>query len=323
MEIYCLVGVYMQDIGIIISNQESYSMSSQIQFSDKMLGMHVGQKVKSLRRKLSITRRQLAEKSSISERYIGQLENGQANVSLNVLNRIVVELGAQITDVLPEVEHKLAHKPLSRLLGSLERDQLEQVYQTVSKTFTSPKLPSKGIALVGMRGAGKSSLGSKLSKLCDIKFVRLTHVIAENAGMTVGELIELRGEKGFRRIEREVLEDLVAAPGRIILETSGGLVGSPESYALVREHFTTIWVKATPEEHMQRVIDQNDLRPMSGRSSAMADLKSLLAEREPAYALADFKLNTSNRSERDCLGELTEITVPALSRQPIPNEAAE
>ncbi|MGI9372111.1 MAG: shikimate kinase [Hyphomicrobiales bacterium] len=298
-------------------------MVSHLPFSDQILGVHVGRRVKSLRRKLNLTRRELAERSSISERYIGQLENGQANASLNVLNRIVTELGTSIACVLPRNKDRIHHEPLNRLLSSLDDEQLEQVFRLVSNKFETQQHPSKGIALVGMRGAGKTSLGSKLSELSGIPFVRLTKLIADQTKMTIGELIELRGINGFRRLEHEALQKIASQPEKIILETSGGFVGNLASYAFLQEHFTTIWIKASPEEHMQRVIDQNDLRPMAGRSSAMSDLKALYAEREPGYRQADYVLDTSTRAERDCLGELTELACPILYRQSHRRVAAE
>ena len=183
-------------------------MVSHLPFSDQILGMHVGRRVKSLRRELGYTRRELAERSSISERYIGQLENGQANVSLNVLNRIVAELGTSIACVLPRSKERIRHEPLNRLLTSLQDDELEQVFRLVSSKFETHVHPGKGVALLGMRGAGKTSLGSSLSDLSGIPFVRLTQEIAQHNNMTVGELIELRGINGFRRLERETLEKL-------------------------------------------------------------------------------------------------------------------
>lgn len=288
-------------------------MTYQAQFPDQMLGIQVGRKVKSLRRDHALTRKQLAERANISERYIGQLENGQANVSLNVLNRIVAELGVQITNVLPGGGNGVVHEPLRRLLSVMDAQAQERAFDLLSAEFGSAPRPRKGIALIGMRGAGKSTLGHGLSGLSGIPFKRLSGMITDEAGMTMAELIELGGANGFRRLERKVLERLVGEPDRVILETSGGIVANRETYDYMRSHFTTVWVKATPEEHMQRVIDQNDLRPISGRSSAMSDLKSLLLERQRAYAKADFVLDTSGRAEKDCLGELAEIAGETLS----------
>jgi XRE family aerobic/anaerobic benzoate catabolism transcriptional regulator len=279
----------------------------------QMLGIQVGRKVKTLRRDRALTRKQLAERASISERYIGQLENGQANVSLNVLDRIVVELSARITDVLPGASKEISHDPLRRLLEELDGEELEKAFKLLSSNFGVKPHPRKGIALVGLRGAGKTTLGRELSGVSGIPFKRLTGMIADEAGMTMAELIELGGTNGLRRLEREVLNGLVEEPGPVILETSGGIVANRETYDHMRAHFVTVWVKAAPEEHMQRVIDQNDLRPISGRSSAMLDLKSLLLEREGAYAEADFVLDTSGRGKKDCLGELVEIAGEMLT----------
>jgi XRE family aerobic/anaerobic benzoate catabolism transcriptional regulator len=279
----------------------------------QMLGIQVGRKVKTLRRDRALTRKQLAERASISERYIGQLENGQANVSLNVLDRIVVELSARITDVLPGASNKISHDPLRRLLEELDGEELEKAFKLLSSNFDVNRHPRKRIALVGLRGAGKTTLGRELSGVSGIPFKRLTGMIADEAGMTMAELIELGGTNGLRRLEREVLNRLVEEPGPVILETSGGIVANRETYDHMRAHFVTVWVKAAPEEHMQRVIDQNDLRPISGRSSAMLDLKTLLLEREGAYAEADFVLDTSGRGKKDCLGELVEIAGEMLT----------
>ena len=133
-------------------------MTYQAQFPDQMLGIQVGRKVKSLRRAHAFTRKQLAERANISERYIGQLENGQANVSLNVLNRIVSELGVQITNVLPGGGHGVSHEPLCHLLSALDTDAQEKAFDLLSAEFGFAPRPRKGIALVGMRGAGKSTL---------------------------------------------------------------------------------------------------------------------------------------------------------------------
>ncbi|MGI9482760.1 MAG: shikimate kinase [Hyphomicrobiales bacterium] len=285
-------------------------------FPDRMLGMQVGRKVKCLRQENALTRKQLAEKTTVSERYIGQLENGQANVSLNVLSRIVGELGVPITNVLPGGNGASAHEPLNRLIGTLNAEERERAFNILSNHFSKAEKTPIGIALVGLRGAGKSTLGQGLSNLSSVPFCRLTALATNDAGMTLAELMELVGQNGFRRLEFEALKKLIDETEIVILETSGGVVADEETYDLVRQHFTTVWVKASAEEHMQRVIDQNDLRPMSGRSSAMSDLKALLAEREGAYSKADHVLDTTGRSERDCLGELAEIAGEVFARKP-------
>lgn len=221
----------------------------------------VGSLVREGRSRAGLTRRALAAATGISERYLALLEAGGANVSLNLLARIGAALGVSIHALIPpEAPH--------------------------------PAPAKKGIALIGLRGAGKSTLGQRLSEETGLPLVRLTQAIVERAGMETGELMELAGSNAFRRLEIEVLQGLVAQPGKIVLETSGGIVADGEAFDLVRQHFHTVWVKAAPEDHMARVIAQNDLRPMAGRDAAMDDLRRLLAEREAAYASADFVLDT-------------------------------
>jgi len=242
----------------------------------------VGLLVREGRARAGLTRRALAAATGISERYLALLEAGSANVSLNLLARIGGALDVSIHALIPPEE---PHRTSAR----------------------------KGIALIGLRGAGKSTLGERLGKETRLPFVRLTQAIVERAGMETGELMELAGSDAFRRLEIEALEDLVAQPGRIILETSGGIVADGEAFELVRRHFQTVWVKATPEDHMTRVIAQNDLRPMAGRDAAMDDLRRLLAEREAAYAQADFVLDTHGVSVDEAARRLSHMLSPALS----------
>ena len=142
--------------------------------------------------------------------------------------------------------------------------------------------------------------------------MRLTQTIVERAGMAMGELMELAGSEAFRRMEVETLQDLIAQPAQIVLETSGGIVADGEAYDLVRRHFHTVWIKATPEDHMARVVAQNDLRPMAGREAAMDDLRRLLAERRAAYEEAEFVLDTHGVSIDAAATRLHQLLEPVL-----------
>ena len=202
------------------------------------------------------------------------------------------------------------HRPTSRwlkLLGALGVQELDTAYQILSKRFRNGYADRKGIAMVGLRGAGKTTLGMELSALTGVPFVRLSQLVVERAGLETSEIMELGGPTAFRRFEFEALQSLIDQPGKVILETSGGLVADGSSYDLLINHFYTVWLRADPDEHMQRVIDQNDLRPMTGRTAAMKDLRALLHEREPVYARADHTLLTSGRSIKECLAELVSI----------------
>ena len=280
----------------------------------KLLTFEIGQRVRRLRRKHGLTRRQLSESTAISERYLGQLENGQANASINILHKIATRFGETVAALIPSSSGTAAygHLPLADLISGLTADEQQSAYQLLAARFRSGQVERKGIAMIGVRGAGKTTLGEQLSALTDVPFVRLSQLVAERAGVETSEIMELWGPTGFRRFEYEALRDLIDQPGKVILETSGGIVASDTSYDLLIERFHTVWLRADPDEHMQRVIDQNDLRPMIGRSAAMQDLIALLREREPAYGRAAHTLDTTGRSIRECLAELVDVSKPVI-----------
>lgn len=289
------------------------SQTPAIKQPAKLLSFEIGQRVRALRRDSSMTRRQLAEATAISERYLGQLENGQANASMHILHKIASHFDESIGAVIPvDGAMRLDHQPLAELLGSLSGRELEDAYRLLTKRFRGGYGDRKGIAMVGLRGAGKTTLGRELSALTDVPFVRLSQLVAERAGLETSEIMELWGPAAFRRFEYEALQDLIDQPGKVILESSGGIVADAASYDLLINHFYTVWLHAEPDEHMQRVIDQHDLRPMTGRTAAMKDLIALLREREPAYARADHTLLTSGRPVKDCLAELIGISKPVI-----------
>jgi len=283
-----------------------------------LLLFQVGQNVRALRRDNSMTRRELAEAAGISERYLGQLENGQANVSLNILNRIIAYFGVPLGAVLPATGRlQTGLEPLGLLLSRLNRAEQEEALEILTERFGGVDRRRKGVALLGLRGAGKSTLGGMASDLLGKPFVRLSQLASERSGLDIASLMELSGQKGFRRFEYETLAHLVAMPGQVILEASGGIVDDPATYDLLLKHFFTVWIRAKPEDHMQRVISQRDLRPMTGRREAMRELIGFLDERAPNYARAEYVLDTSGRSPRDCLAELVNQAVSVFD----PDEA--
>ncbi len=281
-------------------------MSMQaIQSPDDQLTARVGDAVRAARRDARLPRHALAEAAGISERYIGQLETGRANISLNVLQKIAGALNVEITDLLGQ--GTVQYAPLKGLLAGLSAQQLRDAHTVLARHFDAERQAKCGVALVGLRGAGKTALGKALAKSRGLEFVQLTHLVTERAGMTTQELVELAGLDAFRRLEREALVALIDQKTKVVLETSGGLVGAPDTYRLVLEHFHTVWVKAQPEEHMQRVVDQSDLRPMAGRPEAMNDLKALLADRQQAYSEASAVLDTSGLDEETTAQQLSRL----------------
>ncbi len=281
-------------------------MSMQaVQSTEEQLTARVGDAVRAARREARLPRHALAEAAGISERYIGQLETGRANISLNVLQKIAGALDVAITDLLDQ--GPTAYAPLNGLLAGLNARQLKDAHGLLARHFEAERQAKCGVALVGLRGAGKTALGRALATKLGLEFVQLTQLVTERAGMTTQELVELAGLDAFRRLEREALLALIDKQTKVVLETSGGLVGAPDTYRLVLEHFHTVWVKAQPEEHMQRVVDQNDLRPMAGRPEAMNDLKALLADRQQAYSEAAAVLDTSGLDEETTAQRLSHL----------------
>ena len=238
----------------------------------------MGQRLRLLRARRGMTRRILAQRSGVSERYISAVESGTGNGSILLLRALCAALHVDVAALLHDDPEPL---PAARLPGHRDR-----------------------IALIGLRGAGKSTLGRLLGLRLDRPFIELDREIEREAGMGLGEIMELHGQAGFRRMERSVLDRVIAAAPRVVLATGGGIVAEAATFGRLLESCLTVWVKASPEEHMQRVIDQGDLRPMRDNRRAMDDLRTILASREPLYARADLVLDTTGREVADSLSML-------------------
>jgi XRE family transcriptional regulator, aerobic/anaerobic benzoate catabolism transcriptional regulator len=235
----------------------------------------IGDKVRMLRGQRSISRKKLSQISGVSERYLAQLESGAGNISVAFLYRISKALGVQPQDLLSDQPTK--------------------------------KKMEHSIALIGLRGAGKSTLGRRLADCLSLDFVELNTVIEEQSGMPVSEVIALYGQEGYRELESKALDALVDRSNRIVLAVGGGIVSSPPTFATLRHAFRTVWLKASPEEHMERVRAQGDSRPMAGNPGAMAELKRILTSREDMYQLADATVDTSGKSIENNLEQLVAL----------------
>lgn len=243
----------------------------------------VGGAIRARRRALDLSRRDLAQRSGVSERFIARIEAGDGNVSL---------------------------RRLDDLARALDRPLL---------TFLAAPQPAAAprIALVGLRGAGKSSLGRRLAKRLRLPFLELDALIEEAAGLPLAQVFEIHGEPYFRRLEREVLARFVGEGGSGVLAAGGGLVTDTETWALLRAACTTVWLSAEPQDHYARVLAQGDRRPMAGQADAMAGLKALLAARRPLYAQADFTIDTSRLGLNDAVRELeAKLGRPTTRRRP-------
>jgi XRE family aerobic/anaerobic benzoate catabolism transcriptional regulator len=220
----------------------------------------LGRRARAQRLSRGWTLREIAERSGVSPRYLVQLEAGEGNISIR-----------RLADVAKALETTPA-----ALLSEADRSATPPV-----------------IALLGLRGAGKTTIGRKLAKRRRVPFVELDKRIEQAADLSLGELFSLHGEDYYRRLEREVLQDVLGGGSSMVLATGGGLVASPDTFAMLRRSATTVWLRASPEDHWNRVVRQGDRRPMADHPQAMADLRSLLAKREPLYALADHTVETS------------------------------
>jgi len=266
---------------------------------DSTYPQQLGARVRDARSRLGLSRKSLAAKSGVSERYLAQLEGGQGNISILLLRQVAAALDAPLKDLLSdEASHPIELTLLLQYLEKLSPKRLMQAKNILTSAFgdQDPRQRRNRIALIGLRGAGKSTLGRLVAERLDIPFIELDDEIEREAGTPSSEIFSLYGQHAYRRFEKRCLEKIVERHERAVIAAGGGLVTETSTYELLRSACFTVWIRATPEEHMQRVIAQGDLRPMHGREEAMADLRRILAERGELYGLADAIIDTSNKT---------------------------
>lgn len=255
----------------------------------------VGERVRMARNRKGISRRQLSELSGVSQRYLAQLEGGDGNVSIALLRKIAHSLDFEIEWLVGRDDPWTSDAiTLMRLFRQATRDQRARVMEILDPNDTGTRRSGR-VALIGLRGAGKSTLGRLAARDLGVAFVELNQVIEEVAGMPVDEVIALYGQEGYRRLEKQALVNLVATHEQLVLAVAGGIVSEPDTYNYLLRHCHTIWLKAQPEEHMNRVRGQGDERPMAGNPAAMDELKSILTSREALYAKAEAMVDTSRK----------------------------
>ena len=277
----------------------------------------LGQRVRTMRALRGMSRKVLAKVSGISERYIAQLEAGRGNVSIVLLRRVSNAMGAHLEDLIPHQEPLLDWAVIRELLRKATPAQIAQAKDILAGHGTSSQHAASfaGIALIGLRGAGKSTLGKLLAKKIGWNFVELNKEIETQNGLSVAEIIALYGQEGFRRLEQAALTELLARKELTVLATGGGIVSEPVTFDLILSSFYTIWLKAEPEEHMARVRKQGDLRPMADDRSAMAELRNILTSREPLYARANAVVDTAGLSVDAAAARLIDTVRPVLQSE--------
>jgi XRE family aerobic/anaerobic benzoate catabolism transcriptional regulator len=278
----------------------------------------LGQRVRTMRALRGMSRKVLAKVSGISERYIAQLESGKGNVSIVLLRRVSNAMGAHLEDLIPAAEPAPDWAVIRDLLRKATPNQIAQAKDALSGQGNGGsahhRMSFAGIALIGLRGAGKSTLGKMLAKHIGWSFVELNKEIEAQNGLSVAEIIALYGQEGFRRMEQAALGQLLARKELMVLATGGGIVSEPLTFDLILSSFYTIWLKAEPEEHMARVRRQGDLRPMADDRSAMSELRTILLSREPLYARASAVVDTAGLSVDAAAARLINAVSPVLEQ---------
>jgi len=276
----------------------------------------LGQRVRTMRALHGMSRKVLAKVSGISERYIAQLESGKGNVSIVLLRRVSDAMGAHLEDLIPANEPAPDWPVIRDLVRKATANQIAQAKDVLSGQASGASALRRtsfaGIALIGLRGAGKSTLGKMLARKIGWSFVELNKEIEAQNGLSVAEIIALYGQEGFRRMEQAALGQLLARKELMVLATGGGIVSEPLTFDLILSSFYTIWLKAEPEEHMARVRGQGDLRPMADDRSAMAELRTILLSREPLYARASAVVDTAGLTVDAAAARLIDAVAPVL-----------
>lgn len=285
------------------------SEASEVNFLEQL-----GQRVRVMRGLRGMSRKVLAAVSGISERYIAQLEAGKGNVSIVLLRRVSAAMGAHIEDLLPTAEMS----PDSLVIRDLIRNATPQQIAKAKEVLSGHSAPRHaGIALIGLRGAGKSTLGKMLAAQIGWTFIELNKEIERQSELSIAEILALYGQEGFRRKEQETLAGLLSRRDPIILATGGGIVSEPVTFDLVLSSFYTVWIRAKPEEHMGRVRRQGDLRPMADNKSAMEELRMILLSREPLYARAAAEVDTAGLTVDEAAEKLAKAVAPVLEKEPL------
>lgn len=279
----------------------------------------LGHAVRNLREEQRITRKVLSDTTGLSARFIAQLEAGEGNISIVNLDLIAEALQTTIPGLLyPSIVETSRSgttgqlkREIMQLLPASSGPSLRKALDVLQKDTKKPKHRPDAekplVALLGLRGAGKSTIGPLLAEKMKTVFSELDEIIQEKTGLAQGEIFELHGEAYYRDVERKALEDLLKTNQHPVIAVSGGIVRNEESFRLLRDKTRLVWLKASPELHMERVRSQGDQRPMENRPNAMAELRALLHKRTPYYEQAELVVDTSQVTPEQCAEALADV----------------
>jgi XRE family aerobic/anaerobic benzoate catabolism transcriptional regulator len=258
----------------------------------------LGERVRALRARRGLTRKALARLADVSERHLANVESGAGNASIQFLRQLTAVLNCSLAEIIGD---ETATSPewlmIREILRGRTEEELAKARSTLAGIFDAPTTESarrQRLALIGLRGAGKSSLGRMLADNWMVPFVELSRHIEALAGCDVAEIHALYGPSAYRRYEYRALEDIIRRYPRAVIATPGGIVSDPATFNLLLSHCYTVWLKASPKDHMERVLAQGDTRPMLGNREAMDDLKNILESRAAFYSKADQSFDTSD-----------------------------
>jgi XRE family aerobic/anaerobic benzoate catabolism transcriptional regulator len=282
---------------------------TDVQDTDDSILAVFGERLRVLRARRGMSRRLLASGAGLSERYLAQLEGGTGNPSLLVLRALADALDVPLDALIALGDEPDDFQRITALARSLGPAQLAEARMALVERFgAADPVERRGrIALIGLRGAGKTTLGTALAGELGVPFIELDREIEREAGMPMAAIVEFVGQSGYRRLERESLERIVAERPRFVMATGGSIVSEPATYERLLAACYTVWLRASAREHMERVIAQGDLRPMSGNAASMDDLKRILAGREPLYRRADAIVDTEQRPFATSLMQLRAV----------------
>lgn len=276
----------------------------------------LGERVRSLRARRGMTRKAVAQAADISERHLANLEYGEGNASILVLLQVAGALQCSLAELIGDVTTSSPEWLLIReALQSCDDASLHRVRQAIGQTLGTGDgiaVGSSRIALIGLRGAGKSTLGAMLAQDLDFPFLELSRQIEQLAGCGVAEIQALYGMNAYRRYERRALDDVIQTHSEVVMAMPGGLVSEPATFNRLLGHCTSVWLQAKPEDHMRRVRAQGDVRPMAASKEAMEDLKGILAGRAAFYSKAQHQLDTSAQPLDETFAKLRQIVREAL-----------
>jgi XRE family aerobic/anaerobic benzoate catabolism transcriptional regulator len=278
----------------------------------------LGERVRAARVRRGMTRKILANDSGVSERYLAQLEAGQGNISIALLRQVAEAMSLPLGELVREgAERPIELTLLIQRLERLAPEQLAEAGKLLTKHFGLEHGAHRHdrIALIGLRGAGKSTLGKKLAAAFNRPFIEMADEIQSVAGMSLDQIFDLSGQAGYRRYEKRALERVLERHERFVVATGGSIVSEAGTYDLLLNSCYTVWIKAAPEEHMARVVAQGDMRPMAGNAEAMDDLRQILTEREALYARADATFDTAGRRIDGAFSLLLQMIKKELDRQ--------